>query len=193
MKSHSSRPAGESSTDASCPICLSNETAACRPGRDRLFGLAQGEFPLFRCTSCGCVFQHPFPEDAALAKFYPPGYWWSEKPAGANKGASLLQKMEKAYREFVVANHVRFLESCAREHPAAGRELLDIGCGSGTFLHIARSHGFVPHGMDRSPQAVEIVQKQYGYAMRQGGIGDEVWPDRRFGIITMVHVLEHLK
>ncbi len=192
MKSHFPRPAGESSTDILCPICSTHKAIACAPGRDRLFGLAQGMFPLFRCSSCGCVFQHPFPENAALARFYPRKYWWSEELTNANGWARLFHRLEKAYREFVVADHVRFLDLCARETSVAGRKLLDIGCGSGTFLHVAQSHGFVPHGMDRSSQAVEIAQRQYGYAVRRGDIGEKIWADHRFDFITMFHVLEHL-
>ena len=194
MKSRvaSSPPPSESSADALCPICLTQEAIARSPGRDRLFGLAQGVFPLFRCISCGCIFQHPFPADADLAGFYPQEYWWSEQSTSENRGERLLQRLEKAYREFVVADHVRFLDLCARENASVGKELLDMGCGSGTFLHVAQSHGFIPHGMDRSSQAVEVAHRQYGYDMRQGDIGEKIWADQRFDFITMFHVLEHL-
>lgn len=194
MKSRgaSSSPPIESSTDIRCPICLAHEARACPPGRDQLFGLAPGTFSLFRCISCGCIFQHPFPDDAALAGFYPQEYWWSEEAKTENRWARLFQRLEKAYREFVVADHVRFLDSFARQYSAAGRKLLDIGCSSGTFLHVAQSHGYIPHGMDRSPKAVEIANRQYGYDIRQGGIGIKIWGDHRFDFITMFHVLEHL-
>jgi 2-polyprenyl-3-methyl-5-hydroxy-6-metoxy-1,4-benzoquinol methylase len=192
VKSRSSLPSSISSKEAPCPICFTHGAIARSPGRDRLFGLAQGRFPFFRCVSCGCVFQHPLPEDAALAGFYPKEYWWDRESASEKGWVRLFRGLEKAYREFVVADHVRFLESCARKFPAAGKKLLDIGCGSGTFLHVARSHGFIPHGMDISSQAVEIVKRQYGYAVRQGKIGDEIWENHRFDFITMFHVLEHL-
>ncbi len=193
MKSRgaSSQPS-ESSTDIGCPICLAHEFKALPPGRDRLFGLAPGTFSLFRCVSCGCIFQHPFPDDAALTGFYPQDYWWSGEAASKNRCARLFQRLEKIYREFVVADHVRFLDSCARQYGAAGRKLLDIGCSSGTFLHVAQSRGYIPHGMDRSAKAVEIANRQYGYDIRQGGIGDEIWGDHRFDFVTMFHVLEHL-
>jgi 2-polyprenyl-3-methyl-5-hydroxy-6-metoxy-1,4-benzoquinol methylase len=176
-----------------CPICHIHDVIACAPGRDRLFGLAQGLFALFRCKSCGCVFQHPLPEEATLADFYPREYWWSEKAGPQSPVERLFQRLEKSYREFVVAGHVRFLDLCARENAAKGKRLLDIGCGSGTFLHVAQSRGFVPHGMDRSPQAVEIAHRQYGYPVRQGEIGSKIWGEDRFDFVTMFHVLEHLR
>jgi len=177
---------------APCPICHDPGAALCRRGRDRLFGLARGLFALHRCPECGCVFQHPLPDDSVLAGYYPQGYWWSEGPQAGGTVARLLRRLERIYREFVVADHVRFLESCCRKKSAGERLLLDIGCGAGTFLHVARSRGFVPHGMDASARAVEVAGKQYGYPVRQGEIGSGVWDGYRFDFITMFHILEHL-
>jgi SAM-dependent methyltransferase len=175
-----------------CPICRAPESVACCSARDRLFGLADGAFNLFRCAICQCIFLHPLPEEAALSGFYPQEYWWSEETSSGSFFSRLFRKLEKAYREFVVADHVRFLDYCAGRNEGGEKRLLDIGCGSGSFLHGARSHGFIPHGMDMSAKAVEIVQKQYGIPARQGGVGRNVWEGERFDFITMFHVLEHL-
>jgi SAM-dependent methyltransferase len=177
---------------ATCPICHAPDPAHYANGRDRLFGLAHGVFDLFRCVACECVFQHPIPESSALADFYPQEYWWTEEPQSGSLAARMFRKMEKAYREFVTADHVRFLNYCARNSTAGEKLLLDIGCGSGTFLHVARSYGFIPHGMDGSARAVEVAGKQYGYPVRQGEIGSNAWHDYRFDFVTMFHVLEHL-
>ncbi len=175
-----------------CPVCRTSRPDTYPRGSDRLFGLAKGTFALFRCTHCGCIFQHPLPEPATLAGFYPRQYWWSEKAARASQIARILGRLEKAYREFVTADHVRFLGACARKANGGGRELLDIGCGNGTFLHVARSRGFDPRGMDVSARAVEIARDQYGLDVRQGDIGSRIWEGSRFDYVTMFHVLEHL-
>ncbi len=177
----------QSNPNPACPICARSDTGAFAVATDRLFGVARGHFHLYRCTSCGCIFQHPLPDSAALASFYPQNYWWSEK---RRAGASLaFSRMERAYREFVALDHVRFLEQCAA---GSGKSLLDIGCGSGTFLHLAERRGFRPHGMDVSPHAVEAAQEQYRLPVRQGDIGSDVWSGYKFDFITMFHVLEHL-
>lgn len=174
----------------SCPVCHSLKLAKCLPGKDRLFGIAPGEFSLLRCTSCGCIFQHPLPADTALAKFYPKDYWWSDESRDSGGFARIFRELEKRYREFVIADHVRFLDSCA---PGKTEKLLlDIGCGNGTFLHVAESHGYIPHGMDASARAVEIAARQYGFPVRRGEVGSDAWKGSRFNIITMFHVLEHL-
>ncbi len=177
----------QSDAGPACPICARPDACAFAVATDRLFGIARGYFRLYRCAACGCIFQHPLPDSAALASFYPQDYWWSEN---RRSGASLaLSRMERAYREFVALDHVRFLERCAA---GGGRSLLDIGCGSGTFLHLAQQRGFLPHGMDVSPHAVAAAQKQYRLPVRQGDIGSDAWKGHSFDFITMFHVLEHL-
>ncbi len=176
-----------------CPVCRAACPVPWAQGRDRLFDLVPGIFHLYRCEACGCVFQHPLPGDSTRAVFYPEKYWWLEELRAASLLARLFRRLEKAYREFVVADHVRFLDFCARKNYGGGKLLLDIGCGSGTFLHVARCRGFVPHGLDASARAVEIAGKQYGFPVRRGEIGSKVWDGHQFDFITMFHVLEHLR
>jgi SAM-dependent methyltransferase len=175
-----------------CPICHAADSAPYAFCQDRLFGLAQGKFQLYRCLKCGCVFIDPIPDHSVLASWYPLEYWWSEASGSDSPWARLFRRLESVHRDFVTADHVRFLVSCAEKNAPRGRLLLDIGCGSGTFLHLAGQRGFVPHGMDASGRAVEIAHKQYGFPARQGEIGKDVWGGRRFDFITMFHVLEHL-
>ena len=112
--------------------------------------------------------------------------------SSAGRGlASLVNRLERAYREFVVRDHVRFLLRCARRC-SGGRSLLDIGCGSGTFLSVAHRHGFSACGMDQSPHAVAAAGNLQGIEVRQGEVGSGVWEGRRFDFVSMFHVLEHL-
>jgi SAM-dependent methyltransferase len=113
-------------------------------------------------------------------------------PPREDRWMNLWTRLEKSYREFVTKDHARFLSKCARGQPAGERLLLDVGCGSGTFLHVARQYGFKPHGMDVSARAAEIAGRQYGIPVRQGGIGSRVWDGQTFDFITMFHVLEHV-
>ncbi len=180
------------SKHAACPVCRSDRTAYHASARDRIFRVAPGCFELHRCSGCGCVFQHPIPDGARLASFYPQEYWWSGGGGSGAPIARLVQRLERSYREFVASDHVRFLERCARGRPPGRRRLLDIGFGSGTFLELAAHRGFAVHGMDISETAVRLVRERSGLDVRQGDIGSDSWAGQRFDFVTMFHVLEHL-
>ncbi len=73
-------------------------------------------------------------------------------------------------------------------------QLLDLGCGDGTFLRFARAAGFDPVGVDFDAASVESAQRQgleavsssfdeYFQEARQAGM--------RFDVVTMFEVLEH--
>jgi 2-polyprenyl-3-methyl-5-hydroxy-6-metoxy-1,4-benzoquinol methylase len=173
-----------------CPVCGTVRSSYFATDHDRLFGLVPGEFTLYRCGACRCLFQSPLPADEQLAGFYPDDYWWSgESP---QRGlARQIQRLERTYRDFVIRDHTRFLLRCTRETPAGRGTLLDIGCGSGSFLSSAARVGFTCFGMDRSAHAVAAAAGR-GIEVRQGDIGSETWGDRRFDFISLFHVLEHL-
>ncbi len=184
------RAGGSHADEPACPVCGAGGAADFAVGRDRLFGLAEGSFRLCRCRSCGCIFQHPLPEPSAIPSFYPDQYWWRQSPqSGSSK---LIGRLERAYREFVALDHVRFLQRCAAR-AGSGKTLLDIGCGSGTFLHLARKRGFDPHGLDMSASAVDAAKTEYGLPVRQGEIGGDAWKGFSFDFVTMFHVLEHVR
>ncbi len=178
---------------AACPACLADGCTVETNGGDRLFRLAPGRYPLFRCRRCRCLFQHPMPAQEALAEFYPEGYWRFAGPSSSRAAGRLLERAEQAWREFANQGHVRFLRRSARRRPAAGRSLLDVGCGSGLFLYLAGRAGFEAHGMDVSARAVRAARAQYGLDVRPGEVGSGQWNGRRFDYVTMFHVLEHLR
>jgi 2-polyprenyl-3-methyl-5-hydroxy-6-metoxy-1,4-benzoquinol methylase len=182
----------QSAGPEACPVCRAANSTHYAAGCDRLFGSVPGTFHLFRCPSCRSIFQHPIPENSLIAGFYPEEYWQESREGRGHAFARLFGHLENAYREFVAAGHVSLLDSLSRTKASGGKLLLDIGFGSGIFLHLARRRGFEPHGMDVSARAVEIASGRYGYPVRQGAIGSKVWEGHRFDYITMFHVLEHL-
>jgi SAM-dependent methyltransferase len=71
----------------------------------------------------------------------------------------------------------------------AGR-LLDIGCGTGEFLHYMRSRGFAAFGIEPDPTARRTAIERYHLEVQQGL--DALGVSEAFRVITLWHVLEHL-
>lgn len=73
------------------------------------------------------------------------------------------------------------------------RPLLDLGCGRGEFLELARDHGLAAIGVDLNPEMVAACQKQGLNASESDAVAFlRQQPDGRFGGILMSQLIEHL-
>jgi SAM-dependent methyltransferase len=69
--------------------------------------------------------------------------------------------------------------------------LLDVGCGSGSFLQIAQSCGWTVMGVEPDPKAVAYGREQ-GLNIVQGSIELFEGQESMFDVITLSHVIEHV-
>lgn len=69
--------------------------------------------------------------------------------------------------------------------------LLDIGCGDGLFLKLAKDKGWVVEGCEISPFAARYASERIGKTVSCGEIFDLQYPSHSFDVITLWHVLEH--
>jgi SAM-dependent methyltransferase len=89
-------------------------------------------------------------------------------------------------------HHRRFLDLAG---PGRGRDLFDIGCGTGDFLAQARDHGFQPAGIDFDRADIELARRRHGLAdVGALSLGEHArrFPERRFDVVTLFEVIEHV-
>lgn len=72
-------------------------------------------------------------------------------------------------------------------------DILDIGCANGGLLNILASRGFRNlYGLDQAAACIREIEAR-GYSGYRGGITDLLaLPERRFGVLILSHVLEHI-
>lgn len=75
--------------------------------------------------------------------------------------------------------------------PIDGGALLDVGCGNGQFLAVAREMGWNAEGIDFDEQAVRAARAN-GLEVRHGGIELLQGVRERYDVITLSHVIEHV-
>lgn len=68
---------------------------------------------------------------------------------------------------------------------AESSSLLDVGFGCGGFLHLTKEHFKSVSGMDLQPDVVELLKKENFDVTA-------TLPDRKFDVVTLWHVFEHL-
>jgi 2-polyprenyl-3-methyl-5-hydroxy-6-metoxy-1,4-benzoquinol methylase len=69
--------------------------------------------------------------------------------------------------------------------------LLDIGCGLGILLDVARSEGFDVAGVEVSPYASAAARDRFNLDVRTGLLPKVGLSDEEFDVIIFNHVLEH--
>lgn len=70
--------------------------------------------------------------------------------------------------------------------------LLDVGCGTGLFLELARRQGWQVCGIELSRSLVERLRRETDLEIWQGDFLAAPHPPASFGVITMWDFLEHV-
>lgn len=142
-------------------------------------------YEILECMDCGLLAQSPLPSYKELYAIYNDTEYW-ERPY---------------FREFRVgydrsSNTVRMYEwALARlERLCHGKgQLLDVGCATGVFLHIAANRGWDTSGIDGSVFAAEYAKRDFGLDVKQGMVEDVSLPASRYHVISLWDVIEHLR
>jgi SAM-dependent methyltransferase len=92
----------------------------------------------------------------------------------------------------LVQLYEKWLDALAR-FQSPGR-LLDIGCGTGLFLAVARRRGWVPFGVDECPEATRYAREHFGLDVQTGDFADfAAHGSLGFDAITMWDIIEHAR
>lgn len=153
-----------------CPICEQDDTA-------RLFD--KDSLSVVICQQCRLRYVNPRISQQTLEAEYVETYYPPDKVERIHTGSMEWLQMTERLTE---------LEA---QHPSRGR-LLDVGCGIGTFLHLAREQGWEPHGIDPSKSGSAFAKEKYKLNVRCGYIFDADFSSEYFDAITLYHVLEHI-
>jgi SAM-dependent methyltransferase len=69
--------------------------------------------------------------------------------------------------------------------------VLEIGCGAGSFMEWARVNGHTIEGIELIPELVEAGSKR-GFVIHQAPVGKEAFEPHSFDVVVAIDVLEHL-
>ena len=147
-------------------------------------------FRVYACSSCGVVYLWPQLTDPEVREMFTRLYTDGEGSVPELKsyygftydddpGNPLVQLFE------------RWLDEIER-HRKPGR-LLDIGCGTGLFLAVARRRGWEPYGVDDCDEATDYARQHFGLDVWDGQFTDFVADGEHFDAITMWDIIEHAR
>lgn len=207
--------------NARCYVCGQEGKPLYEKIEDHQFGVP-GLWSLKRCgnPSCGLVWLDPRPVLEDIHKLYAEYYTHSViKPSNealtekADEGptrfrksllflASVFGKSATDVERFVAfTRKVRSrLTRQYEEHEAnhmwltrvePGR-LLDVGCGSGSFLKMMRDLSWVVTGVEVDINAVAVAREEFGLNVLQSDLFSAKFEDNFFDAVTLGHVIEHV-
>ncbi|MFD2725796.1 class I SAM-dependent methyltransferase [Hyunsoonleella rubra] len=141
------------------------------------------EFELIKNSEYGFLETHPRPSEKRLAEYYESEDYISHTDSKRN----LFEKVYHLVRAISLQKKLKLINS----FPTEGKNLLDIGCGTGDFLQTALKNNWKIFGIEPNENARVIANEKTNNSVFEI---DELlkFEPNSFDVITLWHVLEHL-
>lgn len=159
----------------SCPVCSKESFKEYLKVHDH-FG-SKEEFTLVKCSSCQTLSTIPQPDEKEIITYYKSNSYVSH-------GDSINPIFDFVYR--TIQNRNLKYKRKLIERYTLGKNLLDYGCGSGTFLEYMNKQGWETKGIEPDKNARQIAEEK---GVKLTGL-DQL--NSEYDCITLFHVLEHV-
>ena len=147
-------------------------------------------FRVYRCRNCAIVYLWPLPTSDEIRKLFSELY---------STGFGSVPELRDYYgfcfddtpENPLVQTYEAWLD-IVESHHSRGR-LLDVGCGTGLFLAVARRRGWEVLGLDESVEATGHARTEFGLDVLQGDFTDLRRSGERFDLVTGWDIIEHTR
>tara|TARA_Y100000768_G_scaffold302319_1_gene236169 strand:- start:8258 stop:9226 length:969 start_codon:yes stop_codon:yes gene_type:complete len=138
-------------------------------------------FTYHECLSCMSIYTKPHLREVVLDNLYSDGTYQVYQDKLVKKGKKIRKEILEERK------YLQIKQFLSKKTP----KLLDIGCGSGTFLDICKQNGWHVEGVDPSPTVKQTVFENYSIKVHQGDFNQMKF-NKSFDVITLWGVLEHV-
>lgn len=174
--------------EVDCNLCSRNDWKVRFPATTA--DVVEPDISAFRCTSPNYGSHAQIVQCNHCDLVYANPRWSAEELVAAYTAVEdEIYVHEREGRELTFEKHLNALEKYTG--PADGRTLLDVGAYIGVFVEIAREHSWLAEGVEPSAWAVTQASKR-GTPIHQGTQHDLMLSNRKFDVVTMWDVIEHV-
>jgi 2-polyprenyl-3-methyl-5-hydroxy-6-metoxy-1,4-benzoquinol methylase len=166
----------------SCPVCGSAAINKVITAADHT--VSNEKFEIWQCAGCSLRFTQNIPEPNEIGRYYKSENYISH----SNTKKGIINSLYLFVRRFTLSSKRKFVERITGIKKGS---LLDIGAGTGAFLHTMDKAGWRVEGVEPDGQAINKAKELHGLELKQA---DHLFqlPENFFDAITMWHVLEHV-
>ena len=145
--------------------------------------VSKEEFQLVHNNEFDMLETHPQPSPDKLPEYYKSEDYISH----TNTKRNLFEKVYHLVRDISLKRKLKLINSFSSKE----KNLLDIGCGTGDFLQIAKHDGWNVYGIEPNEKARNTSNIKTNNSVFEADHLLKLTPES-FDVITLWHVLEHL-
>jgi len=134
---------------------------------------SHNEKKIVKCKNCGLFYRNPRLRENINREFYSYKYYEEIFSARINIFKNILNRLQK-------------------ETVTGTRNLLDVGCGQGHFLKLAKDLGWQVEGVELAQSACRFARDRFGIEIKNKDLKGADFPEDYFDAITLLNVLDHL-
>ena len=161
-----------------CPVCGAEQASDIR---------IDSEHTVRQCGTCGAAYSPAYadPEDIYVDD-YLLGKGEQESPFGIH-----FDMLDARFQQYLTnVSHARM---AAIEDVVGGRgSFLDVGCGTGEVMAIARDRGWQTVGVEPIPKEAAFARDERGLDVRTALLEESGLPEASYDVVGAFHVLEHM-
>ncbi|QQS52538.1 MAG: class I SAM-dependent methyltransferase [Bacteroidota bacterium] len=168
-------------THQNCLVCKSNSITPFINCKD--YFVSGETFELYHCKDCGFIFTQHIPTASEIGPYYQSETYISH----SNSRQGITNKLYHTVRNIMLHRKYRLIKKYTD-----GKELLDIGCGTGHFANYMHKMGYHSKGLEPDANARKFAREQFHLPVEEPEkVLAEDHTDQ-YNVITLWHVLEHL-
>ena len=169
-------------TYTTCPVCKSEKIEDLFATED--YTVSHEKFSVWKCLNCTHLFTQNIPAQNEIGKYYASENYISH----SDTQTGIVNRLYHIVRKKTLNAKKLLIQKETNKHTG---KILDIGCGTGAFLHNMKTAGWESTGLEPDETARNKAQELYNLTPLSS---PEIFnlPHNTFNAITMWHVLEHV-
>lgn len=163
-----------------CPVCDDVSFSHYLTVVDHM--ITKNVFNIVKCNLCGFHFTNPIPSEEVIGNYYKSENYISH----SSSKTGFINKVYNVVRNITLKQKVNLVSRLAN-----GKNLLDVGSGTGHFLNASKVAGFDVQGLEPDDDAKSFAKNEFSLILEDLNEIAQIDSNSK-DVITMWHVLEHV-